>query len=43
MALTSPAYQEALHQLNPEQRAAVDLIEGPVLVSPAQEQVKHRF
>ena len=32
MALTSPAYQEALHQLNPEQRAAVDLIEGPVLV-----------
>ena len=32
MALTSAAYREALQRLNPEQRRAVDLVEGPVLV-----------
>ena len=32
MALTSAAYREALQRLNPEQRRAVDLVDGPVLV-----------
>ena len=32
MALTSAAYREALDRLNPEQRRAVDLVDGPVLV-----------
>ena len=32
MALTSTAYREALQRLNPEQRRAVDLVDGPVLV-----------
>ena len=32
MALTSAAYREALDRLNPAQRRAVDLVDGPVLV-----------
>ena len=32
MALTSAAYRDALQRLNPEQRRAVDLVDGPVLV-----------
>ena len=32
MALTSAAYREALQRLNPQQRRAVDLVDGPVLV-----------
>ena len=42
MALTSAAYREALQRLNPEQRRAVDLVDGPVLVLAGPAMEKHK-